>query len=291
MNLKRIKTFMMVLDHKSFSAVANTLNISQPAVSKQIKTLETELGISLLNRETVEPTEAGRLVYQKGKKFLYDWDVLVEECRRLQGELTGVVRIGASTVPGTYIVPTLLRKFLNLHHSVDIQLSIHESGEISGLLKEGTIDIGFVGIEPLDPDIINHMIKKEHFILIGPPDSEEITDLKTLKDLPFIFRSEKSGTWQGVEKSLKSFGVSTNDLRCMAKVKTTEAVISLVEANLGYSVVSSIAATQAMKQGRIKVVHQLPYERSFYLSYLHSKKIHPAIVSLVSLSQEDVVDE
>lgn len=290
MNLKRIKTFMMVLDHRSFSAVAHTLNISQPAVSKQIKTLEAELGITLLNRETVEPTEAGRLVYQKGKKFLYDWEVLVEECRRLQGELTGVIRIGASTVPGTYIVPPLLRQFLNVHPSVDIQLSIHESGEITDLLKEGTIDIGFVGSEPFDSNIANHIVKKDHFILIGPPDSEEITDLTSLKDLPFIFRSEKSGTWQGVEKSLTNIGLSTNDLRCIAKVKTTEAVISMVEAKLGYSVVSSIAALPAMKQGRIKVIHQLPFERNFYLSYLQSKKIHPAIVSLVSLSQNDIVD-
>ncbi|MCT8137896.1 LysR family transcriptional regulator [Anaerobacillus sp. CMMVII] len=284
MNLKRIKTFMMVLDHKSFSVVANLLKISQPAVSKQIKTLEAELGINLLHRETVEPTEAGKVVYQKGKKFLYDWDVLVEECRRLQGQLTGVIRIGASSVPGTYIVPHLLRKFLNVHPGVDIQLSIHESGDIPVLLKDGSLDVGFVGSEPAGSDIISHVVKKDHFILIGPKDSEEISDLSLIKGLPFIFRSERSGTWQGVEKTLNSFGISTQDLRCIAKVKTTEAVISMVEADLGYSVVSSIAATQAMQQNRIKVIKTLPYERKFFLSYLHSKKIHPAIVSLVALS-------
>ncbi|QOY34787.1 selenium metabolism-associated LysR family transcriptional regulator [Anaerobacillus isosaccharinicus] len=284
MNLKRIKTFMMVLDNKSFSTVANLLNISQPAVSKQVKTLEAELGINLLHRETVEPTEAGKVVYQKGKKFLYDWDVLVEECRRLQGELTGVLRIGASSVPGTYIVPSLLREFLNVHPSVDIQLSIHDSGEIPSLLKEGSLDVGFVGSEPIGDELISHIIKKDQFILIGPKDSEEINDLTTIKNLPFIFRSEKSGTWQGVERSLKGLGISTFELRCIAKVKTTEAVISMVEADLGYSVVSSIAATQAMKQNRIKVIKTLPNERNFYLTYSHSKKIHPAIVSLVTLS-------
>jgi DNA-binding transcriptional LysR family regulator len=290
MNLKRIKTFMMVLDYKSFSTVANLLNISQPAVSKQIKTLESELGINLLHRETVEPTEAGKVVYQKGKKFLYDWDVLVEECRRLQGKLTGALRIGASSVPGTYIVPNLLRKFLNIHPNVDIQLSIHESGEIPSLLKEGSIDVGFVGSEPMSDEIISHIVKKDHFILIGPKHSEDIDDLTTIKKLPFIFRSEKSGTWQGVEKSLKAFGISTNELQSIAKVKTTEAVISMVEADLGYSVVSSIAATQAMKQNRIKVIKTLPYERNFYLTYLQSKKIHPAIVSLVALCNVDNIE-
>ncbi|OIJ13033.1 LysR family transcriptional regulator [Anaerobacillus alkalilacustris] len=291
MNLKRIKTFMMVLDHKSFSTVATILNISQPAVSKQIKTLEVELGITLLVRETLEPTEAGRLVYQKGKHFLFDWEVLVEECRRLQGELTGVIKIGASTVPGTYIVPQLLRKFLDKHPNVDIQLSIHESDEINGLIKEGSIDIGFVGSEPIGEEIISHIVKNDHFILIGPNDSEKIFNLNSLKDLPFIFRTEKSGTWQGVVKSLSSMGISTNELQCIARVQSTEAVISMVEANLGYSVVSSIAATKAVKQGRIKLIQQLPYKRNFYLTYVQSKKIHPAIVSLVSICSEENVGE
>ncbi|RXI98707.1 LysR family transcriptional regulator [Anaerobacillus alkaliphilus] len=287
MNLKRIKTFMMVIDHRSFSVVANLLNISQPAVSKQIKTLEAELGINLVHRDTAEPTEAGKIVYQKGKKFLYDWDMLVEECRRLQGELSGVIKIGASTVPGTYMVPSLLRKFLNLHPSVDIQLTIHESGEITDLLKDGSIDVGFVGSEPTSDELISHIIKKDHFLLIGPKDSEGINDITTLRDLPFIFRSEKSGTWQGVEKNLQALGISTSELRCIARVKTTEAVISMVEAELGYSVVSSIAATQAMKQNRIKIIQQLPSDRNFYLTYLHSKQLHPAIVSLVALSNPD----
>lgn len=286
MNLKRIKTFMMVLDYKSFSAVATILNISQPAVSKQIKTLEIELGNKLLDRETLAPTEAGRLVYQKGKKFLYDWEVMVEECRRLQGVLTGVIKIGASTVPGTYIVPNLLRKFITIHPNVDIQLSIHESEELHTLIQEGAIDVGFVGSQPIGEEIISHIVKRDQFILIGPKNSDEVS-LNAIKDLPFIFRSEKSGTWQGVEKSLKALGISLNELHCIAKVETTEAVISLVEANLGYSVVSNIAGTQAVQQGRIKAIQQLPYERNFYLTYLRTKQIHPAIVSLVSLCAEE----
>lgn len=281
---------MMVLDHKSFSTVANLLNISQPAVSKQIKTLELELGLPLLNRETAEPTEAGKAVYQKGKNFLYDWDVLVEECRRLQGKLTGVVRIGASTVPGTYFVPRFLRDFLNIHPNVDIHLSVHESEEITELIWEGSIDVGFVGSKPLSNDFISHIVKRDHFILIGPTNSEDITDLVSVKKLPFIFRSDKSGTWQGVEKSLNTLGISINDLHCIAKVKTTESVLSMVEAELGYSVVSSIAATQAMKQGRIKMIHQLPYERNFYLTYLKSKKIHPAVESFVSICAKEALD-
>ncbi len=287
MNLKRIKTFMMVLDHKSFSTVANLLKISQPAVSKQIKTLEVELGVNLLHRETIEPTTAGKIVYEKGKKFLYDWDVLVEECRKLQGELSGVIRIGASTVPGTYIVPNMLRKFLTLHPGVDIQLSIDESEVIQDLLVEGMIDIGFIGSEPSNREIISHTFKKDHFVLIGPKDSEEIKDLTALKALPFIYRSKKSGTWQGVEKNLQALGISINELRCIAKVKTTEAVISMVEAELGYSIVSSIAAANALKQNRIKQIMSLPYERNFSIIYLQSKKIHPAIISFVTLSSDE----
>lgn len=64
----------------------------------------------------------------------------------------------------------------------------------------------------------------------------------------------------------------------------------MVEAELGYSVVSSIAATQAMKHGRIKIIQQLPFERSFYLTYLHSKKLHPAVKSFVSICAKEALD-
>ncbi|WP_018133201.1 selenium metabolism-associated LysR family transcriptional regulator [Effusibacillus pohliae] len=284
MNLKRIRTFRMVVDHKNFSIVAELLGISQPAVSKQIKTLEEDLGVVLLHRDSVEPTEAGRIVYRKGKELLYAWDELVAECRAMQGELTGLLRIGTSTIPGSYLVPPLLREFRKRYPRMEVCLTVHDSEEVTGLLRDGRLDVGIVGKEPDDDPFESHVVAQDRMLLVGPIDSDEMDGFGDLKGKPFIFREEGSGTWHAAKEGLRKWGGSVDRLNCVAQVDSTEAVISLVEAGLGYSIVSSLAAQPATRHGRIKILAELPVVRSFYLTYLSSKRQNPAIAALVNLS-------
>lgn len=288
MSLKRLKTFRLVVDQKSFSTVAEILGVSQPAVSKQIKSLEVDLGVILLNRETFETTEAGKLVYTKGKRLLQNWDDLVQECHSLQGQLSGLLRIGASTIPGSYLVPTLIKKFKQTFPQMDIRLFVHESEEILHLIHHGKLDIGIVGSKPSAELFTSHMITKDKLLLIGPIDSEELDERDVeIRDLPFIFRSDRSGTWQAAQQGLLEWsGVSTEDLKCVAKVHSTESVITLVEAGLGYSVVSNLAVKPATSQSRVRVIAELPVERNFFLTYLKSKEDHPAITEFVHITKE-----
>lgn len=284
MNLKRIRTFLLVVEHRNFSTVAELLDISQPAVSKQIKTLEDELGVVLLHRDSVEPTEAGRMVYRKGKELLYAWDQLVNECRGLQGELSGLLRIGTSTIPGSYLVPGLLRDFRERYPRMEVRITVHDSDEVLHMLRDGLLEVGIVGKKPSEDQLIGHVIATDRLLLIGPVDSEEIDGFGDLKGLPFVFREAGSGTWQAVKESLQQWGGSVSDLHNVAEVDSTETVISLVEAGLGYSIVSDLAARPATKHGRVKVLAELPGTRDFYLTYPASKQQHPAIVAIVSLA-------
>lgn len=282
MNLSRIQTFMYVVKYKSFSKVAERLDISQPAVSKQIKALEKELGVSLLYRETFEPTEAGRIVINKGEKLIREWNMLVESCEAFRGEMTGLLSIGASTIPGTYLIPTILRKFLDRYPLIDLRLSIYESDEVLEHLRNGKIDIGFVGCRPSEKEFVSEIVAKDRLLIIAPPGTSNVEDSSALKEVPFIFRSEKSGTWQAAKKGLQALGYSIDELKCMAKVQSTESVITMVEQGLGYSIVSDYAARMATKHGRVKVVMSLPTERYFYAVYLQSKENHPVIKALLN---------
>ncbi|GAX88993.1 selenium metabolism-associated LysR family transcriptional regulator [Effusibacillus lacus] len=283
MNLKRIRTFMMLVEHKNFSTVAELLSISQPAVSKQLKTLEEELGVILLNRDTLEPTEAGKLTYKKGKDLLFRWEELVDQCHSLQGQLTGVLRIGTSTIPGSYLVPPILREFRDRYPRMEVRLSVHDSEEVMGLLRDGRIDVGVVGKEPRNDLFVGHVIANDKMLLVGPADSEEVDGFGDVKGKPFIFREEGSGTWHAAKEGLRRWGGSVDDLNCVAEVDSTEAVISMVEAGLGYSIVSCFAAKPATRHGRIKILAELPMERNFYLTYLASKQQNPAITAIVNL--------
>lgn len=283
MNLKRIRTFLLVVEHKNFSIVAEMLDISQPAVSKQIKTLEDELGVVLVHRDSVEPTEAGRLVYRKGKELLAAWEQLADECHSLQGELSGVLRIGTSTIPGSYLVPAILRNFRERYPRVEVRLSVHDSDEVLGRLRDGFLDVGVLGKKPEGDHLAAHVVATDRMLLIGPVDSEEVDGFGDLKKLPFIFREEGSGTWQAAKEGLLKWGGSLHELHSVAEVDSTEAVVALVEAGFGYSFVSDLAAEPATRFGRVKVLAELPGTRDFYLAYPISKQNHPAITALVGL--------
>ncbi|MDB5084697.1 MAG: LysR family transcriptional regulator [Bacilli bacterium] len=283
MSLKRIRTFMMLVDYKNFSAVADVLSISQPAVSKQIKSLEEDLGVSLFDRNTVEPTEAGRLVYREGKKLLNGWEQLIEECRTLQGELTGLLRIGTSTVPSSYLLPAIVKQFRLRYPRIEYRIFVHDSEDILELLQNGKIDVAIIGSKPQAELFHSHPVAKDRMVIIGPLESEEIHGFGDLRGLPFIFRGERSGTWKAAELGLLKWNGKIEELNCVAQADSTDTVISLVEAGIGYSIVSDLAAKTAIENDRVTIVAELPVERNFYLTYLAVKQQHPAISALTQL--------
>ncbi|SDI37453.1 selenium metabolism-associated LysR family transcriptional regulator [Alteribacillus bidgolensis] len=288
MNLKRVETFLLIIDYKSFSAVADILNISQPGVTKQLKTLEKDLGSTLLNRTSLEPTEAGRVAYKKGQKLLRDWKLLEEECRVFQNNVTGLLRIGASTIPGTYIVPPLLKTYIDSNPHVEISLKVGDSENILNLIQNEQLDIGIIGCQIANKELNHECIAQDKLTLIGPNNSEEIEDFEDIRDLPFIFRSERSGTWKAVQKGISEWGGSVNELHCLTTVHSTESVITMVESGLGYSFVSHIAAQNANKQKRIKILLELPVKRNFYFVYPSHKRNNVTIMTMIELIEKKI---
>ncbi|WP_202081380.1 selenium metabolism-associated LysR family transcriptional regulator, partial [Caldalkalibacillus salinus] len=290
MNVKRIKTFMLVVEHRSFSTVAQIQDMSQPAVSKQIQTLEKELGVPLLNRATLEPTEVGRRVYHKASSFMREWEELLLTCQAFQGELTGLLQIGASTIPGTYLIPQILRNFLAEYPRIEVQLSVHESDEVLDLVKEQKLDIGFIGRAPEDERFGSRLIATDRLVVIGPKDSESIDDFEEIKKAPFIFRSDRSGTWRAAKQGVQALGHSVDALKCVATVQNTESVLAMVEAGLGYGIVSEMAAKPGKESGRVKSLITLPVERDFYAVYLNSRAQQAALSSLIQFSSHNGED-
>lgn len=288
MNLTKIKTFLLVVEHQSFSTVANLLSISQPAVSKQLKTLEEELGVILVDRETSLPTRAGLFVYKRGVKLLADWEELSDSCKMFQNELSGVLRFGASTIPSTYLIPSLVKEYNHQHPKMDVHIYVHESDEILQMLRNSKLDVGMVGTYP-DPKIYtSHLFASDHLVFIGPVSTSPAIDiekstLSNLKELPIIIRRGHSGTWRAALEGLKMINLSLDELNYVAQADSTDTVISLVEAGLGYSIVSHLAAETAKKHGRIQILDELPIQRNFYLAYLASKSQTPATQALVNL--------
>ncbi|GIQ69142.1 selenium metabolism-associated LysR family transcriptional regulator [Xylanibacillus composti] len=278
MNLKRLETFIRVADHHHFSEAAERLKLTQSAVSRQIKTLEEELGLQLFNRNTafVELTSAGRVVYKKARELLGHWEQFQRECRQLQEGLSGLLRIGASTIPALYMLPSVAQAFRNKYPQVELSISMDDSASILQQLVERRIDVALIGDSPQGSGLVSKVIAEDRLALIGSDPERKVSTLEEVVHDPFIMREKGSGTREAADRALRSHGLDPEQLRTVAEVNTTESVLALVEAGMGLSLVSCWAVGNRPRQ-HVHILMELATDRCFSTVALASRQ-HDALV-------------
>ncbi|MBS8265906.1 LysR family transcriptional regulator [Mesobacillus boroniphilus] len=272
MNLKKLEAFIMVVEKNSFSEAAAALKSSQPSVSLKIKSLEGEIGFELLDRGAagIRPTPAGMLVYAAAKDIASRWRTLEGELGEFQGTLTGTLTIGASTIPGTYLLPGWVKKFRSLFPKVDVKIEIGDSKKILEKLQNHQIDAAIIGMKIESRLLKSNPVAVDSLVLVTPEDHPLVhtasADFSQFQQYDFVLREEGSGTRKMMERYLAEKGLSFDDLKVAVSIGSTESVIAAVEAGLGISFISRLAAMPAEGAGRIKIVDTFePYEREFYI--------------------------
>jgi len=247
--------------------------MSQPAVSFQIKALEEDLEVDLFQRgdKKVILTEAGRLLYPEAKKLLRHYNKIKAGLDDLKGLKTGNLIIGASTIPGEYIMPLLIGGFKEYHPGIKITLKVAGSGLVTKWVREREIDLGITGV-PVEGDGIECIpwLQDEMVLIVNPghPWAQKgVIDLNELKNEVMILREEGSGTRRSLEKILEERGILLDDIPKGMELGSTRAVITAVEAGLGVSIVSRYAVKDVLQLKRIVEVKVdgLNLSRSFFI--------------------------
>lgn len=247
----------MVAELQSFTKAARKLYLSQPAVSFQIRALEEDLKVPLFRRadRKVMLTEAGRLLYSEAREMVRHYHRIRARLDELRGLQTGRLEIGASTIPGEYVVPLLLGAFRRRYPGVEVHLKIGGSGEVARWVRERVVDLGIVGMALREEDLECRPWLRDELVLIVPSDhpwfGRKEVSLDLLKDQPFVLREPGSGTRQTLEAKLRAHGLSVEDLRVVMEVGSTRAVVTAVQAGLGISMVSRWAVQELLELGRI----------------------------------------
>lgn len=283
MDMKYLETFIKVCDLGSFTAAADVMNISQSGVSKQIQRLQANLGVTLLRREDngIKLTEAGREVYSSGKNILAIWNKLSDACHSVSNQLSGLLRIGASTIPAKHLLPMILMNVHSTYPHVELFVNVADSQHILDSLYRGSIDIAYVGAKPEHPEA--HYIPMTADKLVVISNRPEWSD-RDLPECPFILRESGSGTRTAFEQTMSVMGLMPDKVKCAAKVSDTGLIIQLVEAGMGLAVVSSLDVESLIQQGRIKVVRELPAERQFYLVFMRDSSCQALIDAFVQVA-------
>lgn len=273
MNFKQVEAFLWVAELQSFTKAARQLYMSQPAVSFQIKALEEDLEADLFQRgdKKVILTEAGRLLYPEAKKMLRHYHKIKSGLDDLKGLKTGTLLIGASTIPGEYILPLLIGGFKETYPGIQVTLKVSGSGQVTRWLREREIDLGIIGV-PVEGDGMDcSPWLHDEMVLIVNPDhpwvKTGVIDIPELKTAVMVLREQGSGTRRTLEKKLEEKGVSLVKIPHGMELGSTRAVITAVEAGLGVSIVSRCAAKDALELNRISEVkvQGLDLNRSLYL--------------------------
>ncbi|WP_313092334.1 LysR substrate-binding domain-containing protein [Chryseobacterium flavum] len=225
----RLKVFHTVASRLSFTKASEELHISQPAVTKHIKEIESQLSTKLFDRKgtSIQLTQSGKILYEYAEKIRNLYRDLEFEISQINHQHKGKLIIGASTTIAQYILPEMLAKFNNYYKDIKIELLTGNTESISALLKEEKIDLGIIEGEsqssyfeykPFKPDEIVLAARADH------PLAHKSIYIKDLYHLSLIFREQGSGTLEFIQNRLKEKGININELNTVIQLGSSESI-------------------------------------------------------------------
>jgi DNA-binding transcriptional LysR family regulator len=257
-SLRQIEVFCQVAEQKSFSRAANAVFLSQPTVSEHMAALERTLGARLFDRVrgSVALTRAGQVFHEHARRMLQMQRDAVRALDDLKGAVRGQLDLGGSTIPGTYILPGVVRSFRETHPDVKVTIRCGDSAEIVEMVAAGKVEIGLVGSKVKRRGVRVEEVSKDELVVICPPGhpwaKKRQVDPEDLTKECFVMREMGSGTRETVEKQLTEAGVGA--LNVPVEVGSTEEVKESVKAGLGVSIVSRRAIGTELAAGALAAV-------------------------------------
>jgi DNA-binding transcriptional LysR family regulator len=257
MDTRQLAAFCAVVERQSFSQAAERLGVTQPAVSLQVRALEKRLGKRLLDRSgrRVEPTEAGLALYRGAQRMLALEGQLLDELDEAGGgELGGTLQIGASTGPGSTVVPVLLCEFQRQNPGVAVSLSISDTQSVVERVAERELELGIVGAARRHRGVTFEPFFRDDVVLACPPGHRfagKSVTLDDLKDEPLIVMQEGAGVRQVIEDELRQAGSRLRDLQPRLELGLQESARSAVAAGYGVTFISRAAIEADLAAGTL----------------------------------------
>ncbi|MGB4243254.1 MAG: selenium metabolism-associated LysR family transcriptional regulator [Dethiobacteria bacterium] len=283
MDLQQLKIFLSVAAHKSFSRAAEALFLSQPTVSARIKGLEEELGTVLFDRSRPREavlTRAGMLFMDYAQRLVNLEAEALEKVAGRSGQAAEMVRIGASTVPGLYLLPSWLAEARPLFPALEITLAVLDSSEVVENLLNYSFELGFVGSASRREQLSWHPVAEDELILAAPPGlfsprkKGGTVSLEQCLEHNLLLREKGSATRQLLEQALKERGLTFDAFPSRTLINSLEGIKQGVRFGLGISFISRRSAEDYLNMGLLEGyrVAGMELRRTLYLVY-HRRRV------------------
>ena len=283
--LHQLKSFQAVAKFQSITKAADEMNMTQPAVSIQIKNLQEQFSVPLTEiiGKKIHITEFGQELVDTADRIFAEVDSIETKMLELKGLLGGKIRI-SSVSTGKYIIPYLMSDFMKLHPHVDISLEVSNRYNVLTHLQENSTDLALVSIMPDDLDLESISIAENNWYLACSFDKvetyKEAIEKGKWSKVPMILREKGSGTRTAMEKFFADLDIS---IESKMELATNEAVKQAVMAGLGVSVLSNFSMTPELKDKRLTIIDYpgFPIKADWRLIWLKQKKHPPAVKAFI----------
>jgi len=289
--LNQLQIFVKVVQTSSITKAAEELNLTQPAVSIQIKNFQAQFEIPLLEiiGKKIYVTDFGKEIAASAEGILEQVYAINYKTMAFKDQLIGRLKVSIVST-GKYVLPYYLSDFLKANPGVEISIDVTNRGKVIESLEQNEVDFSLVSdqLESTQFDFID--ILKNELVLVGNPETAAMNpsfDYSTFKhELPLIFRELGSGTRKIMENYLKKQGV--NSLKRI-ELMSNEAVKQAVMAGLGYSIMPLIGIKREIKDGYLAIIPRegLPITTDWKLIWHKEKKPSPVAKAFMNFVLEN----
>ena len=253
--LHQLQIFLKIVQTKSITKAAEELNLTQPAVSIQLKKLQDQFDIPLTEviGRKLYITHFGKEIAITAQKVLDEVETITYKSKTFKGILSGKLMVSVVST-GKYVMPYFLCDFLNQNKGIDLIMDVTNKSKVVKSLENNEVDFALVSFLPNTLNIEKIDLLKDKLYLVG---SDELINVKAtnlndiFKDLPLIFREKGSGT----RETMESF-ISSNNISVLKKMELTsnEAVKQSLLAGLGYSIMPLIGIKNEIQNNELKII-------------------------------------
>lgn len=261
MDLKQLKTFVMVAETRSLSKASDRLKRGQPALSRQIRMLEDEMGVSLFVRHGrgMEPTEAGLALLARIKGLVYQLEQSVEAVASASSDIQGHVALGVVPTVIAVLATRIYRRVNRDYPKISLHIVEAFPGRLVELLQTGMLDAAILLGSGADLHLRTQSLVFEDFMLVGNAQSDLREDmpvpLKRLSELPLVLPGHSERHRNAIDAGAARHGVTLN---VPYEVESFALTLSLVEEGLGYTIVPRSAIAQQLEIGLFRIA---PFEK------------------------------
>lgn len=290
--IRQLEIFIAIYKSGNFTKASEGLDISQPAISAQIKNLESCLGVRLFDRlgRFIKPTPAADLLFPKALEIIDDIEGLEDLLDNGARQMTGEITIGASSIPGAYLLPPIAARFKEQHPGISFEIRIADSGEIIESILGHDLTVGIVGAKNLDKNLSFIPLIEDELVLAAGARYQvgDRVEIKQLLEMPFLLREEGSGTRKAMEEAGTGGGFSIERLNTVAVLGSNAAIKEAIKADLGVSILSKISIMDEIRAGRIKEVkiEGVTMGRMFYIVHRRGRTLPTAYTTFMELLRQ-----